>query len=333
MKQLLFSKTKMVFAIVLVAALLISVIGVSTAALKLTTKGNDSVGETQVENKGDTEYYQGEIPSRDMLYKNGNEVNGFDFEEYILSHATDMASKQPFRIPIYSDKELLSACPVALGMNYDYWRSWANTKITAYHILRIRPTEAVRYVDGTEDSSYPSYYLMYQSDTGARLYLFLKMNGQQSVTSGFPIWMRETLSYADFKDVKKGMNVKDVAKIDSAMNDYLEQFSSLSFEEYELRYKAGMPFISMHLLTDGILKIVYDVTADDIVVKNIIYSQDFTMGGLEGVDEHNFGNPPPTPDENGIVSYTAQNLHPSEMWKDTNYRIQPCDYATGNKAG
>ncbi|NLB61309.1 MAG: hypothetical protein GX802_02615 [Clostridiales bacterium] len=325
-QKVLFFRTT--FALALIAVMLISVVPTPSTALKLTSKGNESIRKSMA-SYSNIEYYKGEKKSLDLSRN--------DFEKYIISHVTFMNSTKPLRIPIYTDRELLGAYPGGIGRNYDHWPSWTSTKFDAYDLLNLTPTQAVRYVHGVEDTSFPDYYFMYQSDTGARLYLFFNYSGLggRPVTTGFPIWMRETLSYSDFEKVKQGMSIMEVAEIDSIIYDYFADgtdLSKVSPKDYESRYKAGEPIISMHLLTDGILKIVYDVVEGDIIVKNIIYSSDFTMGGLEGVDEHNFGNPPPTPDENGIIFSDANNMFSSEMWRVTNYRIQPCDYATGGKA-
>lgn len=51
---------------------------------------------------------------------------------------------------------------------------------------------------------------------------------------------------------------------------------------YERNRKNGVCFSSLHLLSDGILKIDYDRKGEDYIVCDITYGEDFVLEGKYG---------------------------------------------------
>lgn len=91
--------------------------------------------------------------------------------------------------------------------------------------------------------------------------------------------MKETLSYNDFSEIQVGDSIEKVSKIDSIIPLYNEKFEKRSEIIYERNKEQGIYFTSMHLLSDGILRIDYDRKDGDYVVIDITYNKDFVLEG------------------------------------------------------
>lgn len=98
---------------------------------------------------------------------------------------------------------------------------------------------------------------------------------------GFPVIMQKKLEYKDFTYIKKGDSIKIVENIDSIITQYIRHFDTISDDFLDGYSKKGAGATSIHLLTDGILKIVYERTNGDYVIINIMYSKDFVLEGLD----------------------------------------------------
>jgi hypothetical protein len=100
---------------------------------------------------------------------------------------------------------------------------------------------------------------------------------------GFPVIMQKKLAYQDFADIQTGDNINKVGSIDPVIPQYVEFFDSSSDAALKGYIGIGAGPTSIHLLTDGILKIEYERTGDDdYVITNIVYSEDFVLDGLFG---------------------------------------------------
>lgn len=123
-------------------------------------------------------------------------------------------------------------------------------------------------------------YLVYDSDKHTRLFLFYskeRTNGM--ILSGYPIIMKQKLSYNDFSEIHIGNSIEEVEIVDSIIALYLTKFIKLPDDYYKRNLENGIYFSSLHLLTDGILKIEYDRNGEDYIIINITYRKDFILEG------------------------------------------------------
>jgi hypothetical protein len=127
-------------------------------------------------------------------------------------------------------------------------------------------------------------YLVYDTENNIRLFLFYskdKTNGM--ILDGYPVIMKEKISYEDFSKIRVGDSIEEVNQIDPIIELYIKQFEMRPEAYYEMDKENGIYFTSVHLLMDGILKIEYERTGDDdYVITNIVYSEDFVLDGLFG---------------------------------------------------
>lgn len=176
-------------------------------------------------------------------------------------------------IPRFRENELLYENLGCFGLGGDADRYYLhNSRMDFFEkVVTIFPDPFVRETDDY-------YYLVYQTDNNTRLFLFYSKEFCLFL-DGYPIIMKETLSYKDFSGIQIGDSIEKVSSIDSIIPLYYETFELASEAGYESIKKQGIYFTSMHLLSDGILKIEYDRKDGDYVIINITYSEDFVLEG------------------------------------------------------
>ena len=127
-------------------------------------------------------------------------------------------------------------------------------------------------------------YLVYDTDNNTRLYLFFSKKKSLGVlTDGFPIIMKKKLAYKDFSRLQPGHNMRKVEEIDPVIPLYRRVFDEATDHVLKLNKERGIYLTSVHLLTDGILKIEYYRTDDrEYIIRNIVYNEDFVLNGLDG---------------------------------------------------
>ncbi|MBQ4607201.1 MAG: hypothetical protein IJB15_10870, partial [Clostridia bacterium] len=159
-------------------------------------------------------------------------------------------------VPVYSEEELLFNTD---GLFYLGQRNRLGKKYTAKKngtdlILERYPTTAIREKkNGTK-------YLMYDTDTGYRLYLFLDKKNDYATPVYAPIVIgEEVLSYEDFQGLKRGDTIADVIEIDPVAGlVYKEATEVLKLDKQGLIEFGGThPITSVHYLQEGILEISY----------------------------------------------------------------------------
>ena len=208
-----------------------------------------------------------------------------DYVEYIeLRKTTNSDSKSLDNIPLYDHSDLLLHTEESmffyLGRDSGFYSAFPNTRRDlAKIIFSAFPTDAIRE---TPDES--GVYAVYDTDIGVRLYLFFSKEKNNYMTlDGFPVIMQKKLAYKDFADIQMGDSIKIVESIDPIITQYVEFFNTGSEAALEGYSKMGAEPTTIHLLTDGILKIEYKRNEeDDYVITNIIYSEDFVLEGLDG---------------------------------------------------
>ena len=181
-------------------------------------------------------------------------------------------------IHVYTEHEFFKLFPICWDQcSYDYDAGTFPHRME--DILAAYPTDAVR----TRDDG--SKYAIYETDTGYRFYLILdsSINGGSTETlfgRGFPIMLKEVHSYADFASLKVGDPLDLAIQIDPVAHfiaEYYEgktQYRNYIHEEVE----RGNPIASVHYLSDGLLKIAYDMTEDgELFICDMTYCEDYKL--------------------------------------------------------
>ena len=180
-------------------------------------------------------------------------------------------------IPVYPDEELFfTPCTeLNLGQDYTGFIEFSIILNDLDRILEMFPTDALRKADTGEE------YIIYDSEGGYREYIFLRRLQRRTITKGYYIVIGDMRSYSDFAQLKVGDPIEDVEKIDSVASLFKRQFLDVDGYVPETANEAadsGYPLCSIHYLTDGILKIDYDMLDDrSLVISNTVYSPDYTL--------------------------------------------------------
>ncbi len=226
----------------------------------------------------------GKIAKRQSVH---NEITGKyepieDVTGYIDANKISWKENVRPEVPTYLSEELYDANN-GIDFNYDAGSDKENPDGRgdyARDVLKKLPTEAMR--EG-EDQSY--VYTMYDTEVGVRLYLFFsKEKHNYKYVDGFPVNMSSKLSYQDYKHLKSGDFLEYVLVLEPAIEPIFSRSWKLYLDfEVEKMIKKGQGPTSIHILTDGVLKIEYNRNADGkYVITNITYAEDYVLDGLDG---------------------------------------------------
>jgi hypothetical protein len=229
--------------------------------------------------------YAGGLFSKKPIYNDKTQKYELieNYEKYITERKTPFDEGKCFdSIPVYDSSDLLyntADSGFFLGRDAGFYSLTPNTRRDFSRIIfTAYPTDAIR-----ETSKSGNVYALYDTDIGVRVFLFFSKEKNNYMTlDGFPVIMQKKLEYKDFTYIKKGDSIKIVENIDSIITQYIRHFDTISDDFLDGYSKKGAGATSIHLLTDGILKIVYERTNGDYVITNIMYSKDFVLEGLDG---------------------------------------------------
>lgn len=185
-------------------------------------------------------------------------------------------------IPIYLEDELLFGTDGQFYLSRDacFYEGQNACQNSLRGILRTYPTGAIRERDEN------TIYLVYDTDTGYRLFLFSSYDNNLLSTIGFPVVVYKELKYEDFKSLKSGDTIEEVSKIDPVAGlikrEILEVWN-LNTVGADTHAREGYPVTSIHYLMDGILKIEYDMNDDrSLVISKIIYNENYDLISVNG---------------------------------------------------
>jgi len=187
----------------------------------------------------------------------------------------------PMEVPAYKSADLLKNNNMSffLGRDSGFYKSM-NSRLDLFDgIETLFPSTALRKAtDGDH------VYVMYDTEKGERLFLFFsKAKNDYLTVDGFPILMAKKLSHDDFGRLKMGDSIDSVAAIDPVVVEYQALFDTGDDKAVEAYAKLGAPPTSVHLLSDGVLKIVYSrKPSGGYVISDMVYREDFVLQGLDG---------------------------------------------------
>ena len=169
-------------------------------------------------------------------------------------------------------------------------------------VYRNMPDAAIKYNPYSKTG-----YMMYDLDNGMRLFFMMKdmgdSEGQRSYLGvnvlGNPVIMAKRTSFAEFDGVlKDGATITELAKVDPALNAHIDYMRKGFFyshrspayhDDYgnidETSYKGlitsneemGRTVSSVLILTDGVLRLIWDYDGSDYVVKRYEFREDFII--------------------------------------------------------
>ena len=227
---------------------------------------------------------QMEIKSKQPIYN--EEAKKYELIEdyigYIETRKRDYDGEPFDNVPIYDHNEILHDThdlDYFLGRDSGLLANFSSSANYAKFIFTAFPTDAIR-----ENSEGGNIYALYDTENGIRLYMFYsKEKNNYRTLDGFPVIMQKKLEYNDFEDIEIGNRASLVEETDSVMIEYIRFFDIMSDETLNGFTKVGAGATSIHLLTDGILKIEYKrIALGDYEITSIEYNEDFVLSGLNG---------------------------------------------------
>lgn len=263
-------------AILIIAAVLLIATGVVFAigALdKKTTEPTDNIA-------GLSDNQKAEDSEAILSYKQPEpEIGSYSPEfvkQYVAENKNELEDSEA--IPCFGENELLfenqgcfllgvdAGSFMVLGFRTDFFEK----------MVKMYPEPLVR-----ENEDY--LYLVYDTEHNSRLFLFYskeKTNGM--ILDGYPIVIKEKLSYEDFSKIQSGDSITKINNIDSIVSLYIKEFDMVPDAYYEENKENKIYFSSLHLLSDGILKIDYAREDNDYIAINVTYANDFILEGYNG---------------------------------------------------
>ena len=177
-------------------------------------------------------------------------------------------------IPVYAQDDLLfnQSSEIWLPKDGSIELTLSGLRTGTDGMLVRYPTKAIRSRnDGAK-------YLIYDMDSGYRLFLFLEKKWDYMGYSGYPLLIGEIREYKEYKTLSKGDPIETVIKIDPLTKIYKQYI--LDFWKWEPISAQNSilqndPLTSMHYLKDGLLKITYTMEEPgQLIIYDIQYSKD-----------------------------------------------------------
>ena len=188
---------------------------------------------------------------------------------------TPEPKSEKLNIPVYpDDKLLLNNFIVQIGEDACQFSLFAEFPNKLDYVYELYPTKALRKASTGEE------YIIYESQSGYREYVFLKHWEESgiTVTNGFPIVVGELLPYKAFEQLKVGDTIDSVEEIDPIAVFTKRRFEYCAPNVAASNAKRGYPITSIHYLSDGLLKIEYEMLEDSsLVISKMVYSPDYTL--------------------------------------------------------
>ena len=233
---------------------------------------------------------------RVMTFGNGNHITPELSNEEAFEIMQKEAKKEGEKvtIPVYSEDVLLYGKWVdAKGRYYCIFPGLDNGSPHFYNseinhlnsILSVFPNGALRDMGGGKK------YLMYDTETGSRIYVFFNNTENSLKANGYSMISSKKLSYADMKALKTGQTMDDVIVIDPSAKyvEYLYSFRSDKAIKYDITH-LNLPINTVHLLTDGVMKLTYERSGEEgsyvYTITDIEYHDDFKMEGHGGITDY-----------------------------------------------
>ncbi|MBO7564284.1 MAG: hypothetical protein J6T40_05490 [Clostridiales bacterium] len=211
------------------------------------------------------------------------EYDGISNLDGYMKYVNDSLASETLEVPIYYEDDILFNNNRSFELNNDAaWTIGLSGNWPNYPglILYCYPTSAIRQRDDG------CIYFMYETDTGYRLYLFFLKDFDGLRLRGYPILIKNILSSKDFASIKVGDPISKVEAIDPVATLHKRQLVNIWHIDPETskhNSDNGHPCTSLHYLSDGLLKIDYEMLdTGDFLVSNISIHKDYVITDLIG---------------------------------------------------
>ena len=170
------------------------------------------------------------------------------------------------------------------GFDHGVYLRTNNQPSYVQRILKLYPSYAWRKM--SEDR----YYVIYDLTDGTRLYLFFPSIDNQAMLMGYPLFVNKVLSHSDMRSIKLGDDISVVEAIDPIAKYTKDTWIKRAEPGIEYYKDLGNKISSVHLLTDGIMRISYELTGEignyTFSISEIEYHEDFKLEGVRGVTDY-----------------------------------------------
>lgn len=187
-------------------------------------------------------------------------------------------------IPVYRDNELLFANThyLRLGVDASVYYMFSSLPNNIAYLQESFPNIAIR----TRDEN--TKYLVYDTDTGYRLFLYNPSHINYKSIEGFPIVVKELLPYSDFAELHIGDAMEKVEAVDPVASIYKKHMiETFHMNDPKIAEKKDLdlPRSSIHYLKDGILKIDYKTTEErKLIIANMTFNSDYLLPLASGIE-------------------------------------------------
>ena len=188
---------------------------------------------------------------------------------------------EPLEVPVYNIDELLFDLGWSFGVVDDYCHS--SWHLDTEYFYSLAPTDAQRQRNADQ------LYFIYETEEGYRFYMFFDGNyissNDEKHCVGFPVYVKELHSFSEFSSLNNGDSIDKVAEIDPIAGRLRDKEAAFGTTPQAAHGSAehGWPITSFHYLSDGVLKIEYDMTEEgELYIINMIYSEDYKLASGNG---------------------------------------------------
>ena len=200
-------------------------------------------------------------------------------EEFVTQYITEHTSApgEAVTVPVYREEQILYSME-CFTIGHDAGRRAHLSGLRSgmfEDMVTMFPDPVVRDIG-------EFVYIYYDTENQTRLYVFYSKAKSCFFTDGFPIIMKKTLSYQDFAALEVGDTVQQVADIDPIGPLHLPVFDIYSDDMVKNMEDHTNWYQTIHLLSDGILRINYDKVDGEYIIISMIYNEDFILDGLDG---------------------------------------------------
>ena len=205
--------------------------------------------------------------------------------DFVRSNAQKNQNAALFTIPT------LSYYDVALMSIYRRFDVWETSGSMPYGITSMLASVVN---PGIRKMSDDMYYLVFDTETNIRTYLFLSEQNGLSGLVGYAVELAgQPKQHADFQSIGNGSTMAEVVAIDESARLYYRFFCEEGIPSegtISVRRESQNPYFTLHYLQDGILFYFYEALDEDgnLIVTDSYYSSDYKKTDCFGreIDYH-----------------------------------------------
>ena len=168
-------------------------------------------------------------------------------------------------IAVYGADEIAAGYKY-IGVDTTLYSTLSSLPTSSAGILMNYPGGAVRKLEDGRA------YIVYDLDSGSRLFFFLYWKNDYICSEGFPLVIKGPVCHEDFAGLKTGDPIDMVCEVDPVGEFFKKRIEASSIDKVLMdgMIADGMGFSSIHYLTDGILLIAYDMDENrDLFIRSM----------------------------------------------------------------